>query len=160
MDGLISTSLKPNKSDEVDAIRKVCREGRMKLIKPTRIDLCIENSNHELFFIDIKTAKPNIGNFHEFKRTLLEWVAVTLAQNPKADINTLIAIPYNPYEPRPYSRWTMAGMLDLGQELKVAEEFWDFIGGQGTYFGLLSCFEHVGIELRKEIDEYFKRFNI
>lgn len=160
MDGLISTSLKPNKSDEVDAIRKVCRDGGMKVIKPTRIDLCIEKSNHELFFIDIKTAKPNIGNFHEFKRTLLEWVAVTLAQNPRADIKTLIAIPYNPYEPRPYSRWTMAGMLDLTQELKVAEEFWDFLGGQGTYSGLLSCFEHVGIELRKEIDECFKMFNI
>ena len=52
----------------------------------------------------------------------------------------------------------MAGMLDLKNELKVAEEFWDFIGGEGTFEGLLNCFERVGIELRDEIDEYFSRF--
>ena len=89
----------------------------------------------------------------------MEWAAVILAQNPDAQVNTLIAIPYNPYEPKPYSRWTMAGMLDLDNELKVAEEFWDFLGGKGAYNGLLDCFERVGIEMRIEIDDYFKRFN-
>jgi len=49
-------------------------------------------------------------------------------------------------------------MLDLDQELKVASEFWDFVGGEGTYEDLLNCFEKVGIELRDEIDDYFKRF--
>ena len=53
----------------------------------------------------------------------------------------------------------MAGMLDLEEELKVAEEFWDFLGGEGAYNDLLEYFERVGIELRQEIDEYFKRFN-
>ena len=52
----------------------------------------------------------------------------------------------------------MAGMLDLKNELKVAEEFWDFIGGKGTFDDLLNCFERVGIEMRDEIDEYFSRF--
>ena len=50
-------------------------------------------------------------------------------------------------------------MLDLENELKVADEFWDFLGGKGTYKDLLDCFERVGIELRDEIDTYFKRFN-
>ena len=57
----------------------------------------------------------------------------------------MIAIPYNPYEPSPYNRWTMAGMLDLGKELKVAKEFWEFLGGEGAYHDLLNCFENVGI---------------
>jgi len=47
----------------------------------------------------------------------------------------------------------------LDQELKVGYEFWDFLGGRGTYQDLLDCFERVGIELRNEIDEYFARFN-
>ena len=38
-------------------------------------------------------------------------------------------------------------------------EFWDFLGGKNTYKDLLDCFERVGIELRGEIDAYFKRFN-
>jgi type II restriction enzyme len=53
----------------------------------------------------------------------------------------------------------MTGMLDMPQELKVADEFWDFLGGQGIYTELLDCFENAGIALRQEIDAYFARFN-
>jgi hypothetical protein len=158
MDELVTADRKPNKEEEIERIRKVCHQGEMRKVKPTRVDVFLEKNDGEVFLIDIKTAKPNKGGFKEYKRTLLEWAAAVLSQNPKAKVNTLIAIPYNPYEPKPYSRWTMAGMLDLEKELKVAEELWDFLGGQGTYQILLECFESVGIELRNEIDEYFSRF--
>lgn len=49
-------------------------------------------------------------------------------------------------------------MLDLKNELKVAEEFWGFFGGKGTDNDLLECFKRVGIERSNEIDEYFRRF--
>jgi type II restriction enzyme len=49
-------------------------------------------------------------------------------------------------------------MLDLDYELKVAEEFWNFLGGEGAYTELLDCFERVGIELRPEIENYFLKF--
>lgn len=159
MDNLTASFSKPNKTEEINEIRKVCRKGTIKQVKPTKVDIFLETHNNSLYFFDIKTAKPNKGSFKEFKRTLLEWAACVLADNPDADINTLIAIPYNPYAPKPYSRWTMAGMLDLENELKVAEEFWDFIGGKGAYANLLSIFEKTGIELRPEIDEYFSRYN-
>jgi hypothetical protein len=55
-------------------------------------------------------------------------------------------------------RWTLKGMLDLEEELKVADEFWDFLGGDGAYQDLLGCFERVGLELRPEIDRYFEKF--
>lgn len=89
---------------------------------------------------------------------MLECLAVYFYQHPKAKVNTLISIPYNPYEPNPYVRWTMKGMLDLKEEVKVAEEFWDFLAGKGTYTTLLDCFEQAGIELRPEVDKYFSRF--
>lgn len=159
IDGLTTAETAPNKENETEIIRKVCRKGTMIKVKPTRIDLMLESKDSEYFLFDIKTVKPNAGGFKEFKRTLLEWVAVFLANNPKAKINTLIAIPYNPYEPEKYNRWTMRGMLDLDKELVVADEFWDFLGGKETYNNLLGCFERVGIELRDEIDEYFSRFH-
>ena len=158
MDDLTSVNEKPDKLKEIEILREKCKRGTMREVKLTKVDVFLENKTGELFLFDIKTAKPNKGGFKEFKRTLLEWTAVILAKNPKAKINTLIAIPYNPYEPKPYSRWTMAGMLDLKNELKVASEFWDFLGGDGTYQNLLDCFEKVGIELRKEIDDYFKKY--
>jgi len=49
-------------------------------------------------------------------------------------------------------------MLDINNELKVADEFWDFLGGKGAYQELLDCFERVGIELGPEIDKYFAKF--
>lgn len=52
----------------------------------------------------------------------------------------------------------MKGMLDLREEVKVAEEFWDFVGGEGAYSDLLNCFEQAGIDLRPEIDKYFEKF--
>ena len=159
MDNLTTAQTSPSKSQEIKAIRKVCQKGTMRKVKPTEVDVFLESKTGELYLFDLKTAKPNAGQFIGFKRTLLVWVAVILASNPKTKINTIIAIPYNPYEPKPYKRWTIRGMLDLDSELKVAAEFWDFIGGKGAYQDLLDCFEKVGIELRSEIDEYFTRFN-
>jgi hypothetical protein len=159
MDKLATAETTPNKPAEMEAIRKVCRKGEMKTVKPTKVDVKLVSVDKTIYLFDIKTAKPNAGGFKEFKRTLLEWVAVTLAINPKANVQTIIAIPYNPYDPKPYSRWTMRGMIDLDNELKVAEEFWDFLGGEGAFTDLLNIFEQVGLELRPEIDNYFLRYN-
>uniref|UniRef100_A0A7C3Z3U4 type II site-specific deoxyribonuclease n=1 Tax=candidate division WOR-3 bacterium TaxID=2052148 RepID=A0A7C3Z3U4_UNCW3 len=149
---------KPNKKEEIERIRRVATSGKMNKLKTIKVDLYIKSTDGTIHLFDLKTVKPNISNFKDFKRTLLEWVAIYLSKCPDAKIHSYIAIPYNPYEPKPYERWTLKGMLDLDNELKVAEEFWDFLGGEGAYFELLNCFERVGIELRPEIDEYFARF--
>lgn len=107
MDALTAANMKPNKRKEIEMIREVCQQGEIRTVKPTRVDVYIESEDREIYLIDIKTAKPNKGGFKEFKRTLLEWTAAVLYQNPQANVNTLIAIPYNPYEPKPYRRWTM-----------------------------------------------------
>lgn len=159
MDRLTTANSLPNKPDEINAIRKVCKQGEMKTVKLTKVDIKLVAHDGTIYLFDLKTVKPNTGGFKEFKRTLLEWIAATLATNPTEDVQSFIAIPYNPYEPQPYNRWTMRGMLDLDKELKVANEFWDFIGGEGAYQDLLNIFKRIGIELRSEIDDYFKRNN-
>lgn len=148
-----------NKIEETEKIRKVAQSGAENKLKSVKVDLFLMSNEDEVFMFDLKTVKPNKGDFISYKRNMLEWLAVYFYQNPKAKVNTLISIPYNPYEPKPYARWTMKGMLDLQKEVMVAEEFWDFLSGDGTYYDLLDCFEKAGIELRPEIDEYFKRFN-
>jgi len=148
----------PNKAEEIERIRKVCDKGTINKIKSVKVDLFAKNTDGTIHLFDLKTVKPNISNFKDFKRTLLEWVAIFLVKKPNAKINSYIAIPYNPYEPKPYERWTLKGMLDLDRELKVAKELWDFLGGDGAYDELLNCFERAGIELRPEIDAYFSKF--
>jgi len=110
------------------------------------------------YLIDLKTVKPNIEGFIGYKRKLLEWIAQELIVDDQSYIYSMIGIPYNPYAPKPYSRWTLRGIFDLSSEVCVAEELWNFIGGDGTYKDLLDCFEQAGIELRPEIDEYFNKF--
>ncbi|PKN00185.1 MAG: TdeIII family type II restriction endonuclease [Elusimicrobia bacterium HGW-Elusimicrobia-2] len=147
-----------NKSGETEKIRKVARSGKENKLKSVKVDLFLVSKKNEVFMFDLKTVKPNKGDFISYKRNMLEWLAVYFYQDQKAKVNTLIAIPYNPYEPKPYARWTMKGMLDLKEEVKVAEEFWNFLGGNGAYEDLLDCFEQAGVELRVEIDRYFSKF--
>ncbi|MCD6459560.1 TdeIII family type II restriction endonuclease [bacterium] len=148
----------PNKEEETQRIRRVHSSGKINKLKTVKVDLFLKDKHGNIYLFDLKTAKPNISNFKDFKRTLLEWVAVYLRDNPDANVHSYIAIPYNPYEPKPYERWTLKGMLDLDNELKVAKEFWNFLGGKGAYNELLNCFQRVGIELRPEIDSYFEKF--
>lgn len=148
-----------NKQAETERIRKVAQSGKENKLKSVKVDLFLVSKTDEIFMFDLKTVKPNKGDFISYKRNMLEWLAVFFYQNPKAKANTLISIPYNPYEPKPYARWTMKGMLDLKREVMVAEEFWDFLGGKGAYQDLLDCFEKAGVELRSEIDGYFLKFN-
>lgn len=148
----------PDKLVELEILRKSANVGTIKKLKTVKADLYLETTQGEIFLFDLKTVKPNISNFKDFKRTLLEWAGIILTQNSELKVNSLIAIPYNPYDPKPYERWTLKGMLDIEHELKVAEEFWDFLGGDGAYEDLLKCFEETGLELRDEIDRYLKRF--
>lgn len=149
----------PNKTLETQEIREVCRSGTLNRVKLTKVNIWLENHNDELFLIDLKTAKPSFSHYEKSKRTFLEWTAAELARDTKVVVNTIFAVPYNPYEPKPYERWMPKGMLDMDHEVLIAEEFWDFIGGKGTYTELLDAFEQAGIELRDEIDEYFKQFS-
>lgn len=154
----LTTGKDPNKNDEIERIRKVCSKGKMNKLKTVKVDLFVQSYDEKIYLFDLKTAKPNISNFKDFKRTLLEWIAIYLAKNPTSNVNSLVAIPYNPYEPKPYERWTLKGMLDIDNELKVAEELWNFLGNNDTYQDLLNCFEIAGIELRPEIDAYFSKY--
>jgi len=158
MNDLITGRKNPNKAEEIERIRKVATSGKMNSIKTVKVDLFVLDNDGVVHLFDLKTAKPNISNFKDFKRILLEWIAIYLSKHPDADVRSYIAIPYNPYEPKPYERWTLKGILDIDNELKVAEEFWDILGGKDAYTDLLDCFERVGIELRPEIDEYFSKF--
>lgn len=157
----LTTGIKsPDKLKEIELIKQAANKGRINHLKTVKVDLFLETYDGTQYLFDLKTAKPNISNFKDFKRTLLEWVGIVLTQNKNAKVNTIIAIPYNPYEPRPYERWTIKGMIDDNHELMVGEQFWNFLGGEDAYNDLLRCFETVGIRLRKEIDNYFSKFKM
>lgn len=115
-----------------------------------RADLFLKKGADE-YYIEIKTAKPNIDVFSKSKQKLLEWIALR-----KKPVTTILAIPYNPYYPEPYSRFTMQGYLDEEKELFVAEKYWELLGGQGAYTDLLKVFDEVGKEVKDKVQEKIK----
>lgn len=136
---------KSNKEQEIKEILQ-CKSKSGRKIK-VRADLFLKKGNDE-HYIEIKTAKPNIDVFAKSKEKLLQLVALR-----KKDVNTLLAIPYNPYHPEPYSRFTLQGYLDEDKELFVADKFWELLGGKGTYKEILDIFDEVGKELKDKIQK-------
>lgn len=156
MRGLRSTNRKPDKELETKEVLAVSQKGKMGKKLKKRVDLFVISKDGVENYFEIKTAKPNINEFTGIKKQLLDWVAMRGSIKPDVRIKTFVAIPYNPYEPQSYERWTLQGLFDLNEEAVVGPEFWDMLGGRGTYEDLLKVFEEAGIELRDEIDRKIK----
>ena len=150
-------SRNPDKTHETEQLRKTL-QGQKSKKRMTVADLYLVDKEGAVWIFDMKSPKPNLGEIVGFKRTLLEWLGASLLIKKDATVHTLIAMPYNPFAPKPYDHWTMKGMLDTSNEVLVAEKFWDFLGGEGCYEDLLGCFERVGIAMREEIDARFRMF--
>ncbi len=147
-----------SKLEEIELIRKSIRKGTPKKDPDSRVDLFVKIDNVENYF-DITSAKPNMKEFAALKLKLLRWTALRLSQDKNAEVFTRLAIPYNPYHPQPYERWTLKGLYDLDRgEILVGEEFWNFVAGDDIYDELLDVFQEAGEELRGEIDRKFAEF--
>jgi predicted nucleotidyltransferase len=147
-----------NKKEEIEQIRRIIKKGQPKEDPDSVVDLLVKIKDEENYF-DITSAKPNIKEFVALKLKLLRWTALRLSQDKNVKVFTRLAIPYNPYHPEPYERWTLKGLYDLENgEILVGEEFWNFVASDNVYEELLNVFQNVGDELRDEIDKKFSEF--
>lgn len=149
---------KASQESEVKRIRVVCREGEEVEVKLRLADIYLVSESNCHYPIDIKTTKPNIDGFEKYKETMLKWTASILYEDGSADVRAMVGLPYNPNHPLPYQHWTMGNTVELGTQIKVGEQFWDFLAGKPVFDDLMACFKEVGMEMRDEVDEYFLRF--
>lgn len=150
--------LVPNKSRETNDIRRKIRPGSQRTDPDSRVDFFTVINGCENYY-DITSAKPNMKEFAALKLKLLRWTALRLSIDNNANIFTALAIPYNPYDPNPYERWTLRGLYDLSHgEILVGEEFWNYIAGGDIYNELLNIFQEAGEQLRPEINQRFSEF--
>jgi len=142
---------------EIEQIKRRIKRGEAKADPDSVVDLFIRIKAEENYF-DITSAKPNMKEFVALKLKLLRWTALRLSQGKNIKVFTRLAVPYNPYYPEPYERWTLKGLYDLeGGETLVGEEFWNFVASDNIYEELLDVFQRIGEELRDEIDKKFDR---
>lgn len=137
---------------------KQIKQGQAKSDPDSIVDLLLKIGPTENYF-DITSVKPNIKEFVSLKLKFLRWIALRLSQDNNTQVFTRLAIPYNPYHPKPYERWTLKGLYDLENgEALIGEALWNNVTGDITYDKLLDVFQEVGEELRPKIDEKFTEF--
>jgi len=138
---------KVNKEEETKEVLSVNPEGGKPYKKDRLADFFMKRDGKEYYF-EIKTVKPNIDVFTTSKIKLLQWIA-----RKQKQIITIVAFPYNPYYPQPYTRFTEQGVVEKNKELLVGEEFWNFLGGEDTYEELLELFDEIGKEFKDKISK-------
>jgi hypothetical protein len=149
--GLRNGERKANIANEIREVLSAPYKGGRFQKSGSIADFYMRKGRREYYF-EIKTVKPNIDVFEKSKTKLLEWVA-----RRRKKINVFLAFPYNPYHPKPYSRFTEVGMMDSPNDFLVGDEYWDFIGGANTFRPLLKVFDEVGREFKERLKAKFKQ---
>jgi len=121
--------------------------GGGKRVATVIADLYIGDFPEGPFFSEIKTPLPNLDICAESKKKLLYFWAIMNARGQLSE-NAYLAFPYNPYIKRELYAWNYTPrIMDMQYQVLIAEEFWDKIGGPGTFDELL----HILSEVKREV---------
>ena len=109
-------------------------------------DLFIETKTGEEFYFEIKSPKPNKGQCLEATSRLLHIQAITHQKYPRA--RAYYATAYNPYgtEKSSYRHSFLVNYMDIRDQVLIGSEFWNLVGGDGTYEEILQIYQEVGRE--------------
>lgn len=146
----------PDMNAEFKEIKKSIKKGKMLEDPDKRVDVFIKKPDGTEIYFDVTSPKPNIKEFVALKKKILRWIGLRLSTNKNAKVITALGLPYNPYYPKPYNRWTKGNMYDSNQ-LMVGEDFWNFVAGENIYDEFIEIFKEVGEELREKINEIAKK---
>ncbi len=134
------------KSTYPELIKKVVATSLKGGETRTKIaDLHIKSSEDNEYFFEIKSPKPNKGQCLEATDRLLHIHAIKRLSPPR--VNTFFAMAYNPYgDKKHYNHSFTKSYMDLENQVLIGKEFWDLVGGSGTYEEVLGIYREVGKE--------------
>jgi hypothetical protein len=117
--------------------------------RPAIADLYLKDKAGHEYFFEIKSPKPNKGQCLEVPERLLRIHAITQKNRPY--VNAYFAMAYNPYGTRlqDYRHSFSLQYLDMQNEVLLGADFWELVGGEGTYEELLEIYREVGREKGK-----------
>jgi len=141
-------------------------EGEIKMIfgaetknmRETRItiDLFLKDKSGKEYFIEMKGPDPNKKEVRAAKEDLLNIMAMKKRDLKLEEFNKKVSIIFGVYynnEEGEYNNWKVSPMFEEGKGLLVQEDFWDLLGGEGTYEELLKILEEVKKEISPLIEE-------
>jgi Type II restriction endonuclease, TdeIII len=144
--------VKPNWKVELDYILK--GEGKPIPVSVT-CDIFIHNEEtNKNYAFEIKAPLPNSDQTKVSKEKMFK----LLAMYPKQVDYAYYALAYNPYGKKKDYNWTFPMRwfnMHEDESVLIGNEFWDLIGGEGTYKTFISEVNKLGKEYRERIYKEF-----
>lgn len=137
---------RPNHAQEMAEIFRAASGVGEKYVRVIA-DVYIGDFGGGPFFAELKTPQPNLDICAESKSKILTVKTLLREQHPEA----YLAFYYNPFITRAaYAHSFTKQIMDMQAEVLIGEEFWDAIGGKGTFAQILDIIDQVGNEIREE----------
>ncbi len=141
-------------ADIVNSVLEANSSGSTQFLEVTADIYILTHDGNELFF-EIKSPQPNKGQCLEVTQRLLR--IHLIKGKPRPEVQSYFALPYNPYgHAREDYQWNYAkNYTPFEEAVLIGAEFWDMIGGEGTYKALLAMYKEVGQEFEARILQAF-----
>jgi len=133
-----------NYFDVIDRILEMQKSGTGKTVaRSVTSDLYLKTDEGDEIFFEIKSPKPNKEQCLNITRKHL-WIHAMLNQAYPA-VKTYFGMAYNPYgEGNRYRHSFATKHLDIKRQTLIGKQYWDFLGGEGTFEELLEIYRKVG----------------
>ena len=153
--------IKPDTKKINSKIKEFAKNGASEFDddKDKRVDVFIKDKNNNIYFIDITSVKPNMKEFAAMKLKLMRWTAIGYAFYNAKNVYSLMCMPYNPYHPKKYNRFSGDPTCDYKEDLRVGADYWNTIAGFKIYNKLIKSFEKIGKESRKSLEKTISTFD-
>ena len=127
-------------------------------LRPTRItiDLYVRDKLGKEFFVEMKGPDPNKKEVRAAKQDLLNIVAIKKRDVPLEQFHKKVGILFGIYynnKKEKYKNWKVSPLFEDGKGLLVQEDFWNFLGGKGTYKDMLEIISEAEKELAPIINK-------
>lgn len=143
---------KPNWAKELEYIKK---GGGKPIPVSVTCDILISNENTKtVYAFELKGPLPNSDQTKVSKEKIFK----LLAMNPIQVNFAFFALPYNPYGKRKDYNWTFPMRwfnMNEDESVLIGNEFWDLIGGEGTYKSFIAEVNNLGNEYKERIYREF-----
>lgn len=136
----------------LDIVKEVLNaKGNPEIIRNQISDLYLRDTEGNEVFFEMKSPQPNKGQCLEVAERFLTIHAIRHVGPPR--LKTYFAMAYNPYGVDKASyKWSFANRyMDIHGQVLIGKEFWDLVGGIGTYEELLDIYREVGREKGSDI---------
>ena len=157
-EGLIADLMnqRADKASEVERIRRSIQPSNASTDDRDRVvDVYIKHPDGVEMLFDITTVKPSKKEFDVLRLKMLRWNALRFSVEPNSLVKTYIGIPFNPYHPAPYARWT-GGQLDPS-EVCVQNDLWAKFAGYDVFPELVDVFGEAGRLMRDKVSAHLNK---